>query len=85
MELISKEQFLTEHNKLSPANLQATLAKLNRFKDEKKPLLKDDSWSLDKLRIPFIIWLLTLPAKEKEKNKNSKKQIYRNYPETHII
>ena len=41
MTLITKEQFLEEHNKLSPAHLQATLALLDRFKEEKKPLLKD--------------------------------------------
>ena len=83
---ISKEQFLEEHNKLSPSNLQATLALLNRFKEEKKPLMKDDSWCLDKLRIPFISWLTAI-QNEKEDGKNSrtskKKEIYRNYPETH--
>lgn len=81
---ISKEQFLIEHNKLSPPNLQATLALVNRFRDEKKPLLKDDSWSVDKLRIPFISWLLALPADEKIADKRLKeKQIFKNYPETH--
>ena len=64
---ISKEQFLEEHNKLSPSNLRATLALLNQFKEEKKPLLKDDAWSIDKLRIPFISWLTALP-KEEEKH-----------------
>lgn len=84
MVTISKEQFLIEHNKLSPANLQATLALLNRFREEKKPLLKDDAWSIDKLRIPFISWLLALPAKEKmEGRRGKKKEIFRNYPETH--
>jgi hypothetical protein len=82
--LISKEQFLEEHNKLSPANLQATLALLDRFKEEKKPLMKDDSWCLDKLRIPFISWLTSM---QKPENKNSrlskKKEIFKNYPETH--
>jgi hypothetical protein len=81
---ISKEQFLEEHNKLSPTNLQATLALLDRFKEEKKPLMKDDSWCLDKLRIPFISWLT---AMQKPENKNSKlskkKEIFKNYPETH--
>jgi len=82
---ISKEQFLQEHNKLSPSNLQATLALLNRFKEEKKPLMKDDSWCLDKLRIPFISWMTAMQEKsEGEKFKKSKKkEIYRNYPETH--
>lgn len=81
---ISKEQFLAEHNKLSPKNMQATFALLTRFQEEKKPLLKDNEWSIDKLRIPFITWLISLPQKEKEKTKGKKeKQIYRNYPETH--
>lgn len=81
---ISKEQFLAEHNKLSPSNLQATLALLNRFKEEKKPLLKDTEWSLEKLRIPFMSWMANLPKEEKESEKKAKeKQIYKNYPETH--
>ena len=84
MVLISKEQFLEEHNKLSPSNLQATLALLDRFKEEKKPLLKDDAWSIDKLRIPFISWMAALPKEEKEAHRRStKKEIFRNYPETH--
>ena len=84
MIFISKEQFLQEHNKLSPSNLRATLALLDRFKEEKKPLLKDDAWSIDKLRIPFISWLLALPMAEEKKNKIKKgKQTFRNYPETH--
>ncbi len=65
---ISKEQFLIEHNKLSPLKLQATLVLLNRFKEEKRPLLKDDDWSIDKLRIPLISWLLSLPTDKKEKS-----------------
>lgn len=84
MILISKEQFLEEHNKLSPSNMQATLALLDRFKEEKKPLLKDDCWCLDKHRIPFMSWLSALPKKDKKSDKNSnKKEIFRNYPETH--
>ncbi|MFA6190312.1 MAG: hypothetical protein WC711_02230 [Candidatus Staskawiczbacteria bacterium] len=84
MILISKEQFLEEHNKLSPSNLQATLTLLDRFKEEKKPLIKDDSWCLDKHRIPFISWLTSIqkePAKSGYISK--KKEIFRNYPETH--
>ena len=83
MLLISKEQFLEEHNKLSPSNLQATLALLNRFKEEKRPLMKDDSWCLDKLRIPFISWLTALPKDDKHNRKSRAKEIFRNYPETH--
>jgi hypothetical protein len=84
MILISKEQFLEEHNKLSPSNLQATLILLDRFKEEKKPLLKDDGWCLDKLRIPFISWMTTLSEKEKKSGRiSTKKEKYKNYPETH--
>jgi len=84
MIFISKEQFLQEHNKLSPANLQATLALLNRFKEEKKPLLKDDTWCLDKLRIPFISWLTAIKEDDKKEGYISKaKEKYKNYPETH--
>jgi hypothetical protein len=80
---ISKEQFLEEHNKLSPSHLQATLALLTKFQEEKKPLLKDSEWSIDKLRIPFISWMASLPEEEKSSKKSKAKQIYKNYPETH--
>lgn len=84
MILISKEKFLEEHNKLSPSNLQANLALLNQFKEEKKPLMKDNEWCLDKHRIPFISWLTALPKEEKNGGRRStKKEIFRNYPETH--
>ena len=84
MILISKKQFLEEHNKLSPLNLQATLTLLNQFKEEKRPLMKDDSWCLDKLRIPFISWLTSIrKPEEKNAGKYRKKEIYKNYPETH--
>ena len=84
MIFISKEQFLEEHNKLSPSNLQATLALLNQFKEEKKPLMKDNEWCLDKHRIPFISWLTALPKDDKKSGrKSTKKEIFRNYPETH--
>jgi len=84
MVFISKEQFLEEHNKLSPTNLRATLTLLNKFKEEKKPLLKDDGWSVDKHRIPFISWLAALPKDEKKLDRKSiKKEVFRNYPETH--
>jgi len=68
---ITKEQFLSEHNKLSPLNLQATTPLLSRFKTEKALLFKDESWSIDKLRRPFILWLTSLTSGEKKKiNKN---------------
>ena len=79
MILISKEPFLIEHNKLSPKNLQATFALLTRFQEEKKPLLKDTEWS-NKLRIPFISWLLALPQQSPlEKNKRIRKSRERGY------
>lgn len=84
MEFISKEKFLEEHNKLSPSNLRATLALLDKFKEEKKPLMKDSEWCLDKHRIPFISWLTALPKEEEKRaRKSTKKEIFRNYPETH--
>ena len=83
MAMIKKEQFLLEHNKLSPPNLQATLSLLTRFKEEKRPLLKDDGWSVDKLRIPLISWLIALPLVGKRKGKKTGgKQTFKNYPET---
>ncbi len=56
----SKKQFLSEHNKLSPANLKATISMLSRFKLEKASLFKNDDWSIDKLRRPFLLWLTSL-------------------------
>lgn len=80
---ISKEKFLIEHNKLSPANLQATFALLTKFQEEKRPLLKDNEWCVDKLRIPFMSWLLSLPEEKKKKGRQKKeKQVFKNYPET---
>ena len=81
---IGKEQFLREHNKLSPLNLQATFALLTKFQEEKKPLLKDGDWS-NKLRMPFITWLIALTPKDSVGNiltEKPKKTIYKNYPET---
>lgn len=83
--LISKEKFLEEHNRLSPSHLKATLALLNKFKEEKKPLLKDAEWCLEKHRIPFITWLTSLPKEEekKEGRLSRAKEVFKNYPETH--
>ena len=85
MILISKEQFLEEHNKLSPLNLQTTFVLLTRFQEEKRPLLKDNGWSIDKLRIPLISWLLALPERKKRGLKKEKnKQTFKNYPNTKV-
>ena len=81
-ELINKEQFLAEHNKLSPAHLQTTFAGLTLFQLAKKPLLKDSEWSF-KLRIPFILWLGTLPPPRKKSAKKLKEPIYKIYPQTY--
>lgn len=66
---LKKEQFLEEHNKLSPENLKATIPLLSRFRIEKASLFKDKNWSIDKLRRPFILWL-TSSRYEGKKNIN---------------
>ncbi len=57
---LKKEEFLEEHNRLSPNNLKATISLLSRFKKEKASLFKNDDWSIDKIRKPFILWLTSL-------------------------
>jgi hypothetical protein len=75
--MTSKEQFLAEHNKLSPSNLQATSELLVRFQEEKGLLFKDCDWSLEKMRQPFIMWLTSLPEQREKRpgwiNKKSSK------------
>lgn len=63
---LNKEQFLEEHNKLSPINLKATTSLLSRFRIEKASLFKDNNWSIDKLRRPFVSWLTSLSRDKKE-------------------
>ena len=58
---LNKEQFLEEHNRLSPENLRATTSLLSRFRIEKASLFKDENWSIEKLRRPFILWLTSVP------------------------
>ena len=70
--MTKKQQFLLEHNKLSPSNLQATISLLSRFRIEKASLFKDDNWPIDKLRRPFILWLTSLTTEEKENIKKKK-------------
>lgn len=73
-----KQQFLLEHNKLSPLNLQATIFLLSRFRIEKISLFKDNNWSIDKLRKPFILWFTSLTSKEKENiRKENRKNSYK--------
>ena len=64
--MTKKEQFLSDHNKLSPLNMQATVSLLSHFRIDKRTLFKDNSWNLDKLRRPFITWLTSLKSEEKE-------------------
>ena len=63
---LKKEEFLEEHNKLSPLSLQTTKSLLSRFRIEKTALFKDDYWSIDKLRRPFIMWLTSLTQEERK-------------------
>ena len=68
----TKEEFLSEHNRLSPLNLQATIALLSRFKIEKASIFKDDNWSIDKLRRPFILWFTSLSLRKRGNIKKKK-------------
>lgn len=65
---LKKEEFLEEHNKLSPDNLKATIFMLSRFRTEKASLFKDDTWSIDKLRRPFILWMTSSDLGKKNKS-----------------
>ena len=73
--MTKKQNFLLEHNKLSSLNLHTTLAMLTCFKKDKPALFKDNEWSIDRLRRPFILWLTSLTKemladiKEKDDNK----------------
>ena len=73
--MTKKQNFLLEHNKLAPLNLHATLVMLTCFKKDKPALFKDDEWSIDRLRRPFILWLTSLTKemlediKKKDKNR----------------
>jgi hypothetical protein len=57
---LKQEEFLEEHNKLSPENLRVTMLLLSRFRTEKASLFKDETWSMEKLRRPLILWLTSL-------------------------
>jgi len=62
-----KQNFLTEHNRLSPLDLKATMVMLSRFRIEKPSLFKDNNWSIDKLRRPFLLWLTSFSPKQRKK------------------
>lgn len=64
--MLTKETFLTEHNRLSPVNLQVTINTLIQFREEKPMLFKGDEWPIDKIRRPFILWLTSLTEAKKE-------------------
>ena len=70
--MTKKQQFLIDHNKLSPSNLQATESLLSRFREDKITLFKDKEWSIDKLRRPFIFWLTSLSGKDKKEIEKGK-------------
>jgi hypothetical protein len=61
-----KQQFLLEHNRLSSLDLQTTMEMLSRFRIEKASLFKDNEWSIDKLRRPFILWLTSFSLEERK-------------------
>lgn len=69
----NKQQFLFEHNKLSPPSLQVTSETLSRFRIEKSSLFKSSDWSTEKLRRPFIMWLTSLSSEERENMQNNLK------------
>jgi hypothetical protein len=61
-----KQKFLLEHNRLSSIDLHVTMAMLSRFKTEKPSLFKDNEWSIDKLRRPFVFWLTSFSPEERK-------------------
>lgn len=67
MRMTTKSQFLTEHNKLSPPNLKATMDLLTQFKEEKPTVFRTvNGWPIEKIRRPFIFWLTSLSNAKKE-------------------
>lgn len=74
--MTKKQQFLLEHNRLSPLNLQTTISLLSRFRIERASLFKDNNWSIDKLRRPFILWLTSLTTEEREDIEKKKLTFY---------
>ena len=70
----SRQQFLLEHNKLSPPNLQVTSEMLSKFRIEKANLFKGSGWPTEKIRRPFIMWLTSLSTEERDNMQIGKKQ-----------
>ena len=73
--MTKKQNFLLEHNKLSPVAMQATVFMLSRFRMDKAALFKNEEWSIDKLRRPFILWLTSLTDEEKKSIKQEEYKI----------
>lgn len=69
--MTKKQQFLLEHNRLASDDLQVTMPLLSKFRVEKASLFKDNDWSVDKLRRPFILWLTILTVGEREEIKKN--------------
>jgi len=69
--MTKKQQFLSEHNRLASSELQVTMSLLSHFRVEKASLFKDNNWSIDKLRRPFILWLTFLTIEEREEIKKN--------------
>lgn len=61
-DMTNKEVFLEEHNKLSSIDLRATVQLLARFEAEKPALCRNNKWSIEKVRRPFIMWLTSMKA-----------------------
>ncbi len=76
------EEFLIEHNRLSPAHLQATKEILLRFRDEKRALFQDNDWSIEKIRRPFIIWLYSASLDKKRVRRSNKKSGWIIFPQS---
>lgn len=70
--MTTKEQFLTEHNSLSPENLKGTKELLSYFKNKKPSLFKDNDYPIEKIRRPFILWLTSLSEVQKKEINNEK-------------
>ena len=73
------EEFLAEHNRLSPLNLQATKETLLRFQNEKSTLFRDGDWSVEKIRRPFVMWLCA-SSMDKGSARNSRKSGWITFP-----
>jgi hypothetical protein len=74
--MTTKEQFLIEHNRLSPLNLRVTMDILIRFKTEKPALFKSNDWPINRIRRPFIFWLTSQVEAKKEQMSNEQEKVF---------